>query len=72
MYTRTSDYFDDMFVYAEQLIKQGDAFCDNTVLEDMRKMREERLPSPNRDLCKQTFLFYVNIIIHIISVIASI
>ncbi|XP_057305081.1 bifunctional glutamate/proline--tRNA ligase-like [Hydractinia symbiolongicarpus] len=49
-YTRTSDYFDCMYDYAEQLIKQGDAFCDNTPLEEMRKMREERQPSPNRDL----------------------
>ena len=41
-----------MFVYAEQLIKQGDAYCDNSTAEEMKKQREERVPSPLRDTCK--------------------
>jgi len=48
-HTRTSDYFEQMFEYAEQLIKQGDAYCDNSSAEEMKKQREERAPSPYRD-----------------------
>ena len=49
MYTRTSDHFDSIFKYAEQLIKQGDAYCDCTPSEEMRKLREERQPSKYRN-----------------------
>ncbi|XP_047138951.1 bifunctional glutamate/proline--tRNA ligase isoform X1 [Hydra vulgaris] len=49
-YSRTSDHFDVMLKYADQMIKQGDAYCDNTVAEEVKRLREERLPSPNRNL----------------------
>lgn len=38
--TYSSDYFDQMYDLAIKLIKQGDAYCDDTPLE---KMREERM-----------------------------
>lgn len=38
--TYSSDYFDKMYELALQLIKSGDAYCDDTPLE---KMREERM-----------------------------
>jgi len=56
MYTRTSDYFDEMAVYAQQLIKQGDAYCDNSTADEMKAQRENRVPSPLRDTSVQTNL----------------
>ena len=50
VHSRTSDHFEVMQKYAEQMIQQGDAYCDNTPAEEMKRLREERLPSPNRDL----------------------
>lgn len=38
--TYSSDYFDQMYELALQLIKEGKAYCDDTPLE---KMREERM-----------------------------
>ena len=49
MYTRTSDHFDNILKFAEQMIKQGDAYCDCTPTEEMRKFREEKQPSKYRD-----------------------
>uniref|UniRef100_A0A7M5TTE7 Glutamyl-tRNA synthetase n=2 Tax=Clytia hemisphaerica TaxID=252671 RepID=A0A7M5TTE7_9CNID len=49
MYSRTSDHFDKIEVFAEQLIRQGDAYCDCTPSEEMRKCREERQASIYRD-----------------------
>jgi len=56
MYTRTSDHFDKLMIYAVQLIKQGDAYCDNTPAEEMRKYREERQPSPNMTMSPEETL----------------
>ena len=52
MYSRTSDHFEKIGVFAEQLIRQGDAYCDSTPSEEMRKCREERRPSVFRDQSK--------------------
>lgn len=40
MITYSSDYFDKMYELAVQMIKNGDAYCDDTAIE---KMREERM-----------------------------
>jgi len=60
MCTRTSDYFDQMFEYAVQMIRQGDAYCDNSTAEEMKKQREERVPSPMRDTSVDTNLGLFN------------
>lgn len=49
MMTYSSDYFEKMYELAIKLIKDGNAYCDDTPLE---KMREERMvgePSSRRD-----------------------
>jgi len=49
-FSYTSDYFDRYIEYAEQLIREGKAFVDDTPPEEMKKERENRIPSKNRDL----------------------
>lgn len=47
--SHTSDYFQELYDYAIQLIKDGNAYCDDTEQEQMRKERMDGLPSKNRD-----------------------
>jgi glutamyl-tRNA synthetase len=47
--THTSDYFDELYAYAIQIIKQGDAYADDTEKELMQKQRFDGLPSGRRD-----------------------
>ena len=47
--TYTSDYFPQMLAYADQLIQSGRAYVDDTPTEEMRKYREQKRPTPNRD-----------------------
>lgn len=54
--TRSSDYFDVIFDYACQLIKDGRAYVDNTDVETMRHQRTEGIPSRNRDVDPETSL----------------
>ena len=46
--TRTSDYFDLMLQYCEKMIKEGNAYADDTDAETMKKERETRTESHNR------------------------
>ncbi|KAI6657571.1 Bifunctional glutamate/proline--tRNA ligase [Oopsacas minuta] len=48
-YSHTSDYFDDTIQFAEQLIKQGDAFVDDTDAETQKKERLELINSKNQN-----------------------
>lgn len=54
LFTHTSQYFDLMLQYCEQLLKEGKAYVDNTEPEQMKKEREQRIESPNRSNCKST------------------
>lgn len=45
----SSDYFQKMYDLALQLIKDGNAYCDNTPLEQMREQRMVGEPSAKRD-----------------------
>lgn len=47
--TYSSDYFDLMYDYAIQLIKESKAYCDNTPLEQMRAERMDGIKSSKRD-----------------------
>ncbi|KAF3926787.1 hypothetical protein ABW21_db0209615 [Orbilia brochopaga] len=47
--TYTSDYFKELFDYCVQMIKEGKAYCDDTVQEQMRDERFKGIASRNRD-----------------------
>jgi len=48
-----SDYFEQLYEFAEKLIKEGKAFVDDSTVEDIRSMRGTptvpMTPSPNRE-----------------------
>ena len=48
----TSDWFDVCIDYAEKLIKEGKAFVDDTPPEQMKRERDNRMNSKNRDVCE--------------------
>ncbi|KAJ6070819.1 hypothetical protein N7467_012138 [Penicillium canescens] len=48
--TYTSDYFDELYDYCVKIIKQGDAYADDTDKETMAAQRFDGLPSARRDL----------------------
>jgi glutamyl-tRNA synthetase len=49
MVSYSSDYFDKMYELANQLIKEGNAYADDTPLEKMREQRMVGEPSEKRD-----------------------
>ena len=64
VYTRTSDHFELCLTYAEQLIKDGNAFCDDTPFEEVKELREKKEPSSKRDQCKYEPCLYTTFTIH--------
>ena len=48
----TSDFFDNFLEYADKLIQKGLAYCDDTPADQMKKDRENRVESKNRNNCK--------------------
>lgn len=48
LFTHTSQYFDLMLEYCEQLMKEGKAYVDDTEPETMKLEREQRVESKNR------------------------
>lgn len=47
--TYSSDYFQEMYDYCVQMIKDGKAYCDDTPTERMREERSEGIPSCRRE-----------------------
>ncbi|KAK7623718.1 tRNA synthetases class I, catalytic domain-containing protein [Phyllosticta citricarpa] len=47
--THTSDYFKELYEYCIQLIKEGNAYADDTEQEQMRKERMDGIASKRRD-----------------------
>ncbi|EDV26695.1 uncharacterized protein TRIADDRAFT_54976 [Trichoplax adhaerens] len=56
IFSHTSDHFPLMLELAEKLIKEGKAYADDTPADDMKKQREQRLPSKNRENSVETNL----------------
>jgi len=52
MYSYTSDHFETLQSLCEHMIREGKAFADDTDAEMMRKEREERVDSKNRNNCE--------------------
>jgi bifunctional glutamyl/prolyl-tRNA synthetase len=48
LFTHTSQYFDLMLEYCEQLIKEGKAYADDTDPQTMKDERDQRTESKNR------------------------
>lgn len=48
-FTRTSDYFDKLLKYCEQLLSEEKAYVDDTDAEDMKKDRLARKESGKRN-----------------------
>ncbi|KAF7280930.1 hypothetical protein GWI33_005395 [Rhynchophorus ferrugineus] len=48
MFTHTSQYFDLMLEYCEKMIKEGNAYVDDTEAELMKQQREQKVESVNR------------------------
>lgn len=51
-WTHSSDYFELMIEMCEKLLRSGKAYVDDTDTETMRKEREERFDSKNRNSCE--------------------
>jgi bifunctional glutamyl/prolyl-tRNA synthetase len=51
-FTHTSDYFDLMLEYCEQLMKEEKAYVDDTEPGLMKQEREQRVESKNRSNSK--------------------
>jgi glutamyl/glutaminyl-tRNA synthetase len=51
MYSYTSDHFDTLMTLCERMIREGTAYADDTDPEVMKKEREERTESKNRNNC---------------------
>lgn len=47
--SHTSDFFDELYRLAVQLIKQGDAYADDTLQEEMRAQRMDGIASVRRE-----------------------
>ena len=51
-FTRTSDHFEKILEYGEKMIRDGNAYVDDTPTETMREEREKRVKSVHRDNSK--------------------
>ncbi|KAJ5104680.1 Glutamyl/glutaminyl-tRNA synthetase class Ib [Penicillium alfredii] len=57
--TYTSDYFDELYDYCVQMIKDGNAYADDTDKETMAAQRMDGLPSKRRDLTPEQCLAHL-------------
>jgi bifunctional glutamyl/prolyl-tRNA synthetase len=48
-FSRTSDHFDTLLGYCEKMIREGKAYADDTEPEEMKKEREAKIESKNRN-----------------------
>jgi bifunctional glutamyl/prolyl-tRNA synthetase len=55
-FTHSSDYFDFMLESCTKLLNEHKAYVDNTPAQQMKELRDQKLPSANRDNCKLPFI----------------
>ncbi len=55
-FTRTSDHFEKLLQYCEEMIRLGKAYADDTEAEEMKKQRDSQLDSKNRNNSKDKAL----------------
>ena len=48
-FSHSSDHFDTLMKYCTQLIEKGLAYCDDTDPEEMKRQRDQRQESVNRN-----------------------
>ncbi len=48
IFSRTSDHFDTLLKYCEQMLREAKAYADDTEAEQMKKEREAKIESKNR------------------------
>lgn len=58
----SSDHFEILLQYCTQLLREGKAYVDDLDAETMRKEREERKESRNRNNCMSSFFLLFNVI----------
>ena len=49
IFSFTSDHFEKMLTMAEDMIRKGDAYCDDTPGEQMKEEREQRIEGKHRN-----------------------
>lgn len=54
--THTSDYFQELYEYCVQMLKEGTAYADDTSQEQMRHERMEGIASPRRNMTPEDSL----------------
>ena len=57
LFTFTSDHFDRLLTLCSRMIEEGKAYVDDTDPETMKKEREERTESKNRNNCRHSTFF---------------
>lgn len=71
IFTHTSQYFDMMLEMCERLIKEQKAFVDDTLPEQMKTEREQKVESVNRQNCELLndlihIYFFPSLLFHVI------
>jgi len=56
--SHSSDHFDECLKYAEEMIKKGTAYCDNSTGDEIHKQRETLTASPCRNQSVEDNLKY--------------
>ena len=77
LFTHTSDHFDLISNYCEQMLRQGKAYVDDTDPVTMKEERDQKAESKNRSNSKRiyvliTFFFYLTIFLKFVNTILSI
>ena len=65
MVSHTSDFFDTIAEFARQMIREGNAYMDNTPVEEMRKERGDMVESKCRYVMCMRMCACVHVHVHV-------